>query len=105
MKQLRFGAAPIFIPDLDRMGYIELTELKLPPTLIREIDHWNHEFQDTFCEDYPPDSGFDSLERKTQHNNRGADLAHLIQKELGGEVLVRFIPLKQFFEGKGGLAQ
>jgi hypothetical protein len=99
MKKLRFGAVygapPIFNPDLDRMGYVEVSELKLPPSLAGDINVWNQEFQKTFCEDYPPDSGFDSLARMAQHNTRGAELALLLQKALGGDTLVQFIPLKE----------
>jgi hypothetical protein len=64
LKELRFGAVygapPIFDPDLDRMGHVEVSELNLPPPFIKDINVWNQEFQNTHCEDYPPDSGFDS---------------------------------------------
>ncbi len=99
MKELRFGAVygapPIFNPDLDRMGYVEVSELKLPPSLAKDINIWNQEFQKTFCEDYPPDSGFDSIASMEQHNAQGAELALLLQRALGRDALVQFIPLKK----------
>lgn len=99
MKELRFGAVygapPIFDPDLDRMGYVEASELDIPPSLTKDIEIWNLEFQKTFREDYPPDSGFDSLEKMAQHNAHGAELALLLQRALGEETVVRFIPLTQ----------
>lgn len=99
MKKFQFGvvygAPPIFNPDLEKMGYVEISELKLPPSLANDINVWNQQFQETFCDDYPPDSGFDSIVRLEQHNVRGAELALLLQKELGCHALVQFIPLKE----------
>jgi hypothetical protein len=89
-----YGAPPIFNPDLDQMGYIEASELPLSASLISDIDVWNQTFQETFFEDYPPDSGFDSLEKMVHHNVRGTELALLLQRELGRGVVVQFIPLK-----------
>ncbi len=98
MKEFRFGAVygapPIFNSDLEQMGYIDPSELNLPDSLCKAINTWTQEFQETFCEDYPPESGFDSLEKRTLHNSRGRELALLLQKTLGDDTLVRFIPLK-----------
>ena len=98
MSNLRFGAVygapPIFNPALDEMGYVEPCELHLPPQLLAQLDDWNTEFQQTFSDDYPPDSGFKSKEERDRHNARGVELAVLLQRELGADVLIEFVPLR-----------
>ncbi len=98
MKTLRFravyGAPPIFNPDVDEMGYMEPSELRLSANLLAQLDEWNREFQQTFSDDYPPDSGFASEDDQRRHNARGAELAVLLQQELGTSVRIEFIPTK-----------
>jgi len=89
-----YGAPPIFNPDVDEMGYIEPSDLHLSPHLLTQLEEWNAEFQQTFFEDYPPDSGFKSEDDRNRHNAHGADLATLLQRELGAGVRIEFIPLK-----------
>lgn len=97
MKELRFGAVygapPFFDPEIDTMGYVEPTELELPSSLVHAIDIWNQEFQSTFFDSYPPDSGFSSREEMEWHNLRGEELADQIQHALGSDRSIRFIPL------------
>jgi hypothetical protein len=89
-----YGAPPIFNPDIDEMGHVELSDLHISSNLLSQINDWNVEFQKTFYDDYPPDSGFKYDEDRNRHNERGAELAFLVQQELGAEVRISFIPLK-----------
>jgi|SRR5471030_2132278 hypothetical protein len=89
-----YGAPPIFNPGVDEMGYMEPSELHLSSHLLARLEEWNGEFQQTFSNDYPPDSGFTSEDDRNRHNARGADLATLLQQELGESVRIEFIPLK-----------
>jgi hypothetical protein len=89
-----YGAPPIFNTDVDEMGYTEPSELHLSPHLLARLDEWNDEFQQTFSDDYPPDSGFISEDDRTRHNARGSELATLLQQELGESVRIEFRPLK-----------
>jgi hypothetical protein len=99
MKSLRFGAVygapPIFNPDVDEMGYIELTKLHISPYLLMQLEEWNAAFQQTFFEDYPPDSGFKSEEDRDLHNKWGVILTTLLQRELGASVQIEFRPLNE----------
>jgi len=89
-----YGAPPIFNPDVNAMGYMEPSDLRLSPNLLARLEEWNKEFQQTFSDDYPPDSGFISEDDRSRHNMRGAELATLIQRELGGDIRIEFVPLK-----------
>lgn len=98
MKCVRFGAVygalPFFNSEIDEMGYVDLDDLHLPSELLARIENWNNEFQQTFFDDYPPDSGFKTKDDLAQHNTLGIELAGLIQKELGSDLFVEFIPIK-----------
>lgn len=89
-----YGAPPIFNPDVDNMGYVELSDLHISSQLFTQIEEWNVEFQNTFSEDYPPDSGFKSEDDRNRHNERGTELAILLQQELGSSVRIDFIPFR-----------
>lgn len=98
MKTLRlsavYGAPPIFNLDVDEMGYMEPSDLHLSSHLLARLEEWNKEFQQTFSDDYPPDSGFTSEDDRNRHNTCGAEIATLLQQELGTSVRIEFIPLK-----------
>jgi len=98
MKSIRlgvvYGAPPIFCADIDQMGYVEPDCLLLTPPLVADLKAWNQDFQATFCEDYPPDSGFQSEDERLEHNKRGVQLWLELQQELGANMFVEFIPLR-----------
>jgi hypothetical protein len=98
MKTFRLGAAygapPIFNPDVEDMGCTEPSDLHASPHLLALLEEWHIEFQQTFSDDYPPDSGFNSEDDRNRHNMRGTELATLLQQELGAGVRIEFIPLK-----------
>ncbi|MBL0319314.1 MAG: hypothetical protein IPP74_08510 [Alphaproteobacteria bacterium] len=83
MKILRFGATygapPIFDPGLESMGYVDLADLRISDVLKWQIDLWNQQYQETFSDDYPPDSCFKSLDELIAHNKRGNELSLLLQ--------------------------
>lgn len=98
MKKLRFGvvysAPPFFNPGINEMGYVDISDLNLSPGLFLRLEKWNNEFQETFCDDYPPDSGFKKNDDLLAHNALGAELVDLIRNELGSSVSIEFVPLR-----------
>ncbi|MFL9872956.1 hypothetical protein [Paraburkholderia megapolitana] len=84
----------MFNSDVDEMGYVDLSDLHISLHLLTQLKDWDVEFQQTFSDDYPPDSGFKFEEDRNRHNERGTQLAALLEQELGTEVRVNFIPLK-----------
>jgi hypothetical protein len=96
-KVLRFGVEylcpPIFNPDPDQMGHEELDDLQLPEPLKVQIQRWDARFQETFHDDYPPDSGFETSEDVISHNSEGLMLCEALQNHFGPEYLIEFHPL------------
>ncbi len=98
MKYIKFGveygAPPFFNTDVDKMGHIDFDEMGLSNDLLSRIREWDNDFQNTFDENYPPDSGFKSENDVFLHNLEGKEISVLMQKELGKDFLVEFVPLK-----------
>jgi len=94
MIHLRFGkeylAGPVFCPDPEKMGHVDLKDLPISENLRVSIVNWNHEYQDTFNSEYPPDSGFATPESEHLHDKKGAVLAKRLQAELGDAYLVEY---------------
>lgn len=97
MKVLRFQAGymapPFFDSDPETMGHIDVISLNLSKNLSSLIIKWDSEYQNTFNEDYPPDSKFPTPDLEKLHNARGVELTLLIQKELGNNFLINFYPV------------
>lgn len=95
---LRFGAnyqdPPFFNTSPDKMGYIDISELKLSRDLQAQITKWDETFQLTFCDEYPPDSGFSSEIQLDAHNSEGMALCKRIQAELGEYYIIEFFPIE-----------
>lgn len=83
---------PIFCPDLNAMGHVDVDELPLSQELKAEIAAWDSEYQATFNGEYPPDSGFSSPEVELQHMAVGQQLAKRLQQELGEGYAVEYCP-------------
>lgn len=94
MIHLKFAkeymAGPIFCSDPDNMGHIELIDLPISDDLRSAISLWNDEYQDTFNNEYPPDSGFNNPKVDRNHVERGRKLAEMLQNELGPEYRVEY---------------
>jgi hypothetical protein len=65
----------LFFPDLEKMGHIDIDDLPISRGLKDELFLWDKEYQATFNDDYPPDSGFSSIEDEIRHKNVGVMLA------------------------------
>ena len=89
-----YGAPPIFNPSVDDMGHVPIEDLRLSPQLSEMIINWDNQFQLTFNDDCPQESGFKSFEDLLTHNQHGKMLASLLEKELGDNVRIEFVPLK-----------
>jgi hypothetical protein len=85
-------APPLFCPDQEKMGHIDIDDLPLSRNLKEELSLWDKEYQATFNDDCPLDSGFSSLEDEIRHKNAGMMLAKKIQQELNGEYLIEYLP-------------
>lgn len=85
-------AGPVFCPDFEKMGHIDVEELPVSEELKRAIQAWDSEYQSTFNDDYPPESGFASSELEVAHTRQGAELAERLQAELGEGYSVEYKP-------------
>jgi hypothetical protein len=85
-------AGPIFCPELDKMGHVDIEDLPLSQELKAKISEWDSKYQSTFNSDYPPESGFTSPVAELQHAAEGEQLAKLIQQELAGSYTVEYWP-------------
>lgn len=92
MKQLvlacEYLAPPIFIRSNERVGHVDLDELPVSAELKEAIAAWDRNFQITFDESYPPDSGFSSEGERLEHEKRGIELIARLRKELGHDYLI-----------------
>lgn len=88
-----FRVDPVFRSDPDEMGPVELSELRIPDSLAHRIRDWDDRFQSSFNPEYPPDSGFKSLDERESHNRDGKRLAEELQSALGNGYSVTFVPL------------
>ena len=85
-------AGPIFCPDQDRMGHVDIENLSLSQELLEKIHRLDGEYQATFNSEYPPNSGFSTPEAELRHTSEGRELAKLIQQELEGGYIVEYCP-------------
>ncbi|BBP59727.1 hypothetical protein PHLH4_33170 [Pseudomonas sp. St316] len=85
-------AGPLFCPDPDRMGHVEVEDLPLSQELKAKISAWDGEYQATFNSEYPPDSGFHTLEAELRHKAEGEHLAEVIQQELKSGYTIEYCP-------------
>ncbi|MBB4017447.1 MULTISPECIES: hypothetical protein [Chelatococcus] len=85
-------AGPVFCPDSEKMGHIDVDDLPISEELKRAILAWDDEYQATFNSEYPPDSGFKSSDLEAVHIIKGAELAKRLQKELGNNYTVEYKP-------------
>lgn len=96
-KILKFGveylAPPLFNTCLEEMGHEELDELGLPESLLNQIKGWDRIFQETFCDEYPPDSGFKTIDEIRIHNEEGLRLCAALQEFFTSRYTVEFVPL------------
>lgn len=94
MKTLRLAneylAGPIFCPDPEKMGHVDVEDLPISSELQFALREWDEEYQSTFNIDYPPDSGFASPTDEQAYIKRGKDLAERLQLELGDGYLVQY---------------
>jgi hypothetical protein len=63
----------------------QLPSIELPDRMRMDINHLDEIFQKTFCEDYPPDSGFASTAEEDTFWEAGNNLAVEISKHLPAE--------------------
>ena len=90
---LEYLASPIFCDDIEEMGHVDIEELAISEKLKKAIEKWNNEFQMTFDDDYPPDSGFTSREQLNRHIQRGKVLVEELREELGAGYEILYVPI------------
>lgn len=69
-----------FFLTCKKMGHID--DLPISNGLKDELFLWDKEYQATFNDDYPPDSGFSSIEDEIRHKNVGLMLAKKCKRSL-----------------------
>ncbi|WP_108097484.1 hypothetical protein [Pseudomonas sp. GV071] len=85
-------AGPIFCPDIDRMGHVDIDDLPISQKLRVRVGKWDSVYQATFNSDYPPESGFSTAEAELQHVAEGQQLAIMMQQELESGYIVEYCP-------------
>ena len=75
------------------MGHIDIGDLPISRTLSDKVKLWDDEYQSTFNDEYPRDSGFCFPQEKVRHVNDGRGLAQEMQAELGSSYNVEYCPL------------
>ena len=85
-------AGPLFCPEPDKMGHVDVDDLPLSQELKARINEWDSRYQATFNSDYPPDSHFFSRKAEIQHAVEGVKLAKSIQQELESSYTVEYWP-------------
>jgi len=65
-------------------------KLPISSALKEKLSKWDQEYQLTFNEEYPPNSGFKTSQDQVRHNRVGNELAQRLQGELGEEYLVEY---------------
>ena len=85
-------AGPIFCPDPDRMGHIDIEDLPISKKLRLKLSKWDDAYQETFNNECPSDSGFTTFDAELRHKSEGEHLAKLMQEELAGSYTVEYCP-------------
>lgn len=75
-----YGAWPIW--DVDDFGYIDPATLPLSKETVDRLNIWQHTFDATLNQTYPPDSDFPSKEAEKAWIQEGINLWQQVQKEL-----------------------
>ncbi len=95
---IRFGvsllAPPFFNANIDQMGHVDISDMGLPKDLEDAVIRWDKCYQNTYCEEYPPDSGFHNNVEVDAHNIEGEALCGQIQAALGSSYEIQFIGIK-----------
>lgn len=68
--------------DIDTMGF--------PKDLSTAIKNWDANYQRTFCDSDPKQSGFETPELASKHREEGQKLCELIHNFFGDEISVEY---------------
>lgn len=78
-----YMATPIFCSNDDNMGHVDVDALPVTDELKNKLKLWHADYQSTFDENYPPNSGFICRDADQAHIERGRQLAEQLRIELG----------------------
>ncbi len=83
-----YGCHPLW--DIGPTGPRDIDPQNLPlsESLIKKLEIWSRQYDETLNEDYPPDSGFPTTSEHGSFVMQGKYLAQEISKELGSEYKV-----------------
>ncbi|QRX84370.1 hypothetical protein [Glaciimonas sp. PAMC28666] len=84
--------SPIFDHSVEHMGPVELSELPLSISLVKEIEEWDRIFQATLCQNYPPHSRFKIEEELQIFNEKGYQISIKLQQELKQKYEITYVP-------------
>lgn len=65
-------------------------DLPLSDVLCDSIHEWDEEFQETYCDEYPPWGGFPDQETANRWLALGRKLAERLRQEIGPEISVEY---------------
>ncbi|CAA6806180.1 MAG: Unknown protein [uncultured Campylobacterales bacterium] len=86
IKKIEFGvefmAPPFFNPSSEEVGHLDFDEIPITEKLKQEIKEWDEVYQNTYNDEYPPDSCFKSKKQKQWFYKRGRELFEKLKQEL-----------------------
>lgn len=85
-----YMATPIFCTDPEEMGHLDVDDLPISDALKKNLKNWYQEYQSTFNEEHPQNSGFCSLQMAIVHAKKGESIAKQMQIELGENYRVEY---------------
>ena len=77
------------------VGPIDPDELPISNDLKRELYSWAEKYDQTLCKNYPPDSGFKSIEEENAFEEEGLRLFNALKTELPETTKVIYYSEKQ----------
>lgn len=90
---MEYLASLVLCDDVEEIGHIEIEDLAISIGCKQALEEWNYEFQMTVNDEYPPNSGFSSQKQLNKHIQEGKFLAVALQKELGAEYEITYVPI------------
>ena len=80
-----YGCYPLWEVSSDGLSNINPEELPISSTLKARLNLWSQKYEQTFDEEYPPDSGFSSLEEEEYFKTEGLLILNDLKLELASQ--------------------
>jgi hypothetical protein len=85
-----FDMSPLWLKESANRPYenVSINSLDISNSLIARIIEWDSKYQQTFNEDYPPDSGFTSTQEEEKFEECGMTIWQDLKSELSNKTIV-----------------